>query len=70
MTPLFTARNGSVLFDGRPIGVFTGARVRSEMIRRALNADQKSRAFEVWMNAVDALIAAQADAAEQQREAA
>jgi len=66
----FTAINGQVAFEGKPLCAFTVKRTRAEMIRRALNTDQNSPAFKVWMEAVDALIAAQTSAAEQQRKIA
>jgi hypothetical protein len=70
MTQLFSASAGHVTFKGRPLCPFTVKRVRAEIIRNALNVEHKSRAFDVWMDAADQLIAAQESASEQRSIAA
>lgn len=70
MTQLFSAQDGAVTFKGRPLSGFTTRRVRAEIIRNALNVEHKSRAFDVWMDAADQLIAAQESASEQRSIAA
>jgi hypothetical protein len=70
MSPLFTAQDGRVVFDGRPVPEYRAIVVRQHLVSLALHRDAPtSQADAAWAIA-NQLRAALSDAREQRQEAA
>jgi hypothetical protein len=69
MSPLFTAQDGRVVFDGQPIREITRARIKSALTamgEKTANVATLNRLGDVWMS----LIRASIEANNQNRKAA